>query len=59
MVAEDRWMKRTFTAKEKALVFNLWKSGTGFSEIAKVLDSKPGTLPHLWIENPATHLSSN
>lgn len=37
-------MKRTFTAKEKALVFDLWKSGTGFSEIAKVLDSKPGTI---------------
>ncbi|ECA5314096.1 IS30 family transposase [Salmonella enterica subsp. enterica serovar Potsdam] len=37
-------MKRTFTAKEKALVFDLWKSGTGLSEIAKVLDSKPGTI---------------
>lgn len=37
-------MKRTFTAKEKAFVFDLWKSGTGFSEIAKVLDSKPGII---------------
>ncbi|HHM0309227.1 TPA: helix-turn-helix domain-containing protein, partial [Escherichia coli] len=37
-------MKRTFTAKEKSLVFDLWKSGTGFSEIAKILDSKPGTI---------------
>ena len=37
-------MKRTFTAKEKALVFDLWKRGTGFSEIARVLESKPGTI---------------
>ncbi|VFS45390.1 Transposase and inactivated derivatives, IS30 family [Budvicia aquatica] len=37
-------MKRTFTTKEKAFVFDLWKSGTGFSEIAKILDSKPGTI---------------
>ncbi|EOX3156188.1 hypothetical protein ACPFNT_004897, partial [Escherichia coli] len=26
-------MRRTFTAKEKASVFELWKNGTGFSEI--------------------------
>lgn len=37
-------MKRTFTAKEKAFVFDLWKHGTGFSEIARILDSKPGTI---------------
>lgn len=37
-------MKRTFTVNEKTLVFDLWKSGTGFSEIAKILDSKPGTI---------------
>lgn len=37
-------MKRTFATKEKAFVFDLWKSGTGFSEIAKSLDSKPGTI---------------
>ena len=37
-------MKRTFTAKEKAFVFYLWKRGTGFSEIARILDSKPGTI---------------
>ncbi|MGT4070905.1 UNVERIFIED_CONTAM: IS30 family transposase [Aeromonas hydrophila] len=37
-------MKRTFTAKEKAFVFDLWKRGTGFSEIARALDSKPGTI---------------
>lgn len=37
-------MKRTFTVKEKAFVFDLWKRGTGFSEIARILDSKPGTI---------------
>ena len=37
-------MKRTFTAKEKAFVFDLWKRGTGFSDIAKILNSKPGTI---------------
>lgn len=37
-------MKRTFTAKEKAFAFDLWKRGTGFSEIARILDSKPGTI---------------
>ncbi|MFM5536075.1 IS30 family transposase [Aeromonas veronii] len=37
-------MKRTFTAKEKAFVFDLWKRGAGFSEIARILDSKPGTI---------------
>ena len=26
-------MRRTFTAEEKASVFELWKNGTGFSEI--------------------------
>lgn len=36
-------MKRTYTAK-KTLVFELWKRGTGFTEIAKILDSKPGTI---------------
>lgn len=25
--------KRTFTQDEKELVFNLWKQGTGFSDI--------------------------
>jgi len=37
-------MKRTFTAQEKEFVFDSWKSGIGFSEIAKVLNSKPGTI---------------
>ncbi|WP_223870260.1 hypothetical protein, partial [Citrobacter braakii] len=27
-------MRRTFTAKEKTSVFELWKNGKGFSEIA-------------------------
>ena len=33
-------MRRTFTAEEKASVFELWKNGTGFSEIANILGSK-------------------
>lgn len=37
-------MKFTFTAKEKAFVFDLRKNGKGFSEIAKILDSKPRTI---------------
>ena len=37
-------MRRVFTAQEKELIFDLWKSGTGFSEIAKSLESKPGTI---------------
>ncbi|GAA0504574.1 hypothetical protein GCM10009414_12940 [Tatumella terrea] len=37
-------MRRTFTAKEKVSVFELWKNGTGFSEIANILGSKPGTI---------------
>lgn len=37
-------MKRTFIAKEKTSIFELWKNGKGFSETAKVLESKPGNL---------------
>jgi len=37
-------MKRTFTKEEKEFVFDAWKSGVGFSDIAKALDSKPGTI---------------
>jgi len=37
-------MKRTFTAVEKEFVFDSWKNGIGFSDIAKTLDSKPGTI---------------
>lgn len=36
--------KRTFTQDEKDLVFNLWKQGTGFSDIGRVLDAAPGTI---------------
>ncbi|VDG84126.1 Uncharacterised protein [Shigella dysenteriae] len=39
-------MRRTFTAEEKASVFELWKNGTGFSEIANILGSKPGNDLH-------------
>lgn len=37
-------MKRTFTADEKDLVFDLWKSGAGFSDIGRVLEAKPGSI---------------
>ena len=37
-------IKRTFTRDEKDLVFNLWKQGTGFSDIARVLEAAPGTV---------------
>lgn len=36
--------KRTFTQDEKDLVFNLWKEGTGFSDIGRVLEAAPGTV---------------
>jgi Transposase and inactivated derivatives, IS30 family len=36
--------KRTFTVGEKERVFDLWKEGAGFSDIARVLDAKPGTI---------------
>ena len=36
--------KRTFTQEEKDLVFNLWKQGSGFSDIGKVLKAAPGTV---------------
>ena len=34
-------MKRTYTQEERELVFDLWKQGAGFSDIAQVLDAKP------------------
>jgi hypothetical protein len=37
-------VKRTFTQGEKDLVFDLWKQGTGFSDIGKVLEAAPGTV---------------
>lgn len=36
--------KRTFTQGEKELIFDLWKQGTGFSDIGKILDAAPGTV---------------
>lgn len=36
--------KRTFSPGEKELVFNLWKQGTGFSDIGRVLEAAPGTI---------------
>ena len=37
-------MKRTYSKDERDLVFDLWKRGTGFSDIARVLDAKPGSI---------------
>jgi len=37
-------IKRTFTQDEKDLVFELWKQGTGFSDIGRVLKAAPGTV---------------
>lgn len=37
-------MKRTFSTEEKEWIFDAWKQGVGFSEIAKILGSKPGTI---------------
>ncbi|MGR8949488.1 MAG: IS30 family transposase [Gammaproteobacteria bacterium] len=37
-------MKRTYTKEERDLVFDLWKQGAGFSDIARVLDAKPGSI---------------
>ena len=37
-------MKRTFTAKEKEFIFDAWKRGVGFSDIANIMRSKPGTI---------------
>ena len=36
-------MRRTFTAEEKASVFELWKNGTGFSEIANKQQTEKDT----------------
>jgi len=37
-------LKRLFTASEKEFIFDSWKMGVGFSEIAKIMDSKLGTI---------------
>lgn len=36
--------KRTFIQDEKALVFRLWKQGTGFGDISLVLNAALGTV---------------
>ena len=44
-------MRRTFTAEEKASVFELWKNGTGFSEIgfAPIFPDTCYHLTHYWL----------
>ncbi len=37
-------MKRMFSEQEREFVFDSWKRGVGFSEIAQQLDVKPGTV---------------
>lgn len=37
-------MKRKYSQEERDLVFDLWKQGSGFSDIARVLDAKPGSI---------------
>ncbi len=37
-------LKRTFSQEERDLVFDLWKQGAGFSDIAQVIDAKPGSI---------------
>lgn len=36
--------KRTFTQGERELIFDLWKQGSGFSDIGRVVDAKLGTI---------------
>jgi transposase len=36
--------KQTYSQEERDLVFDLWKRGTGFSGIARILDAKPGSI---------------
>ena len=36
--------KRTFTNTDKDLIFNLWKQGTGFSDIGRIIEAPPGTI---------------
>ena len=44
-------IKRTFTQEERALVFDLWKQGAGFSEIGRVIAAKPGSVFTILREN--------
>ena len=36
--------KGSFTPEERGIVFDLWKQGTGFSDIARVIDAQPGSI---------------
>ena len=36
--------KRTFTNADKDLIFNLWKQGTGFSDIDRIIEAPPGSI---------------
>lgn len=36
--------KRTFSQEERDYVFDLWKQGSRFSDIAKIINSKPGSI---------------
>lgn len=36
--------KRMFSTGEKELIFDLWKQGTGFSDIGRVLEAAPGVV---------------
>jgi transposase-like protein len=37
-------LKRTFSQEERDVVFDLWKQGADFSDIARVIDAKPGSI---------------
>ena len=37
-------LKRTYSRQEKDLVFDLWKRGAGFNDIARVLDEQPESI---------------
>ena len=34
---------RTFNNVERELVFDLWKQGSGFSDIVRIINAKPGS----------------
>lgn len=40
----DKKSRRTFTQEERDIVFDLWKQGAGFSDIATIIDAKPGSI---------------
>jgi len=37
-------MRRTLTQTERDSIFKLWKKGTGFSDIGRVINAKPGSI---------------